>query len=63
MEKKNNSPLKISSLSEMHDLLQLPKPLHPLVSLVDNTKMAVNKDMLGKSFMLNFIKSRINIPK
>lgn len=56
MEKKNNSPLKISSLSEMHDLLQLPKPLHPLVSLVDNTKMAVSKDMLGKSFMLNFYK-------
>ncbi|WP_185288221.1 AraC family transcriptional regulator [Chryseobacterium lactis] len=56
MEKKNNSPLKISSLSEMHDLLQLPKPLHPLVSLVDNTKMAVSRDMLGKSFMLNFYK-------
>ncbi|HCN50260.1 MAG TPA: AraC family transcriptional regulator [Chryseobacterium sp.] len=56
MEKKNNSPLKISSLSEIHDLLQLPKPLHPLVSLVDNTKMAVSRDMLGKSFMLNFYK-------
>lgn len=56
MEKKENSPLKISSISELHDLLSLPKPLHPLVSLVDNTKMAIDKDMLGRSFVLNFYK-------
>lgn len=56
MEKKENSPLKISSISELHDLLRLPKPLHPLVSLVDNTKMAIDKDMLRKSFILNFYK-------
>lgn len=56
MEKRDNSPLKISSISEMHDLLQLPKPLHPLVSLVDNTKMTISKDMLSRSFILNFYK-------
>ncbi len=43
MEKKENTPLKISSISEMHDLLHLPKPLHPLVSLVDNRKMSIEK--------------------
>ena len=56
MEKKENSPLKISSISELHDMLKLPKPLHPLVSLVDNTKMAIEKDMLRRSFILNFYK-------
>lgn len=56
MEKKDNVPLKISSISELHDLLQLPKPLHPLVSLVDNTKMNVNKEFLIKSFLFNFYK-------
>lgn len=56
MEKKDNVPLKISSISELHDILQLPKPLHPLVSLVDNTKMKVNKGMLKRSFTLDFYK-------
>ncbi|AZA83428.1 AraC family transcriptional regulator [Chryseobacterium lactis] len=56
MEKKENLPLKISSISELHDLLQLPKPLHPLVSLVDNTKMKINKEFLTRSFLLNFYK-------
>ncbi|MDR6461888.1 MULTISPECIES: AraC family transcriptional regulator [Chryseobacterium] len=56
MEKKDNIPLKISSISELHDMLQLPKPLHPLVSLVDNTKMSIKKDMLKRSFILDFYK-------
>nr|WP_315027905.1 helix-turn-helix transcriptional regulator [uncultured Chryseobacterium sp.] len=56
MEKKDNTPLKITSISELHDLLQLPKPVHPLVSLVDNTKMSINKEYLTKSFLLNFYK-------
>jgi AraC-like DNA-binding protein len=56
MEKKNNSPLKISSISELHTVLQLPKPLHPLISLVDNTKMSVDKHYLDRSFTLGFFK-------
>ncbi|MGI9582863.1 helix-turn-helix domain-containing protein [Chryseobacterium sp. RRHN12] len=56
MEKKDNTPLKISSISELHDILQLPKPLHPMVSLVDNTEMKVNKEMLKRSFILDFYK-------
>lgn len=56
MEKKDNTPQKISSISELHDSLQLPKPLHPLVSLVDNKKMSINKEMLGKSFLFDFYK-------
>ncbi|WP_426478377.1 helix-turn-helix domain-containing protein [Chryseobacterium sp. CBSDS_008] len=56
MEKKDSIPLKISSISELHNILQLPKPLHPLVSLVDNTTMSIKKDMLKRSFILDFYK-------
>jgi len=37
-------------------VLGLPKPLHPLVSLVDNTTIAINKQDLPASFLLNFYK-------
>lgn len=56
MEKKDNSPLKISSISELHQILQVPKPLHPLISLVDNTQMSVNKELLNRNFVMNFYK-------
>lgn len=56
MEKKDNAPLKISFISELHDILQVPKPLHPLISLVDNTTMSVNKEILNRNFVLNFYK-------
>ncbi|MDQ0594390.1 AraC family transcriptional activator of pobA [Chryseobacterium ginsenosidimutans] len=56
MEKKDNSPLKISSISELHTILQVPKPLHPLISLVDNTKMNIDKHDLSRSFTMGFYK-------
>lgn len=56
MEKKEYIPLKISSISELHNMLRLPKPLHPLVSLIDNSNMKVNKEMLNRSFLLDFYK-------
>ncbi|MEY8760015.1 helix-turn-helix domain-containing protein [Chryseobacterium tongliaoense] len=56
MEKKDNVPLKISSISELHNMLRLPKPLHPLISLVDNTQMSVNKEMFKRNFILDFYK-------
>ena len=55
MEKKD-SPLKIASISELHSILQLTKPLHPLISLVDNSKMSINKEFLYRSFHLGFYK-------
>ncbi|CEJ71759.1 hypothetical protein BN1195_04109 [Chryseobacterium oranimense G311] len=63
MEKKDHSPIKISSISELHSMLQLPKPLHPLVSLVDNTKMIVHKELLDRNFYLNFYKISYKFPK
>ncbi|MFT3910748.1 MAG: helix-turn-helix transcriptional regulator [Ferruginibacter sp.] len=56
MKKTGNTPLKIESISDLHRMLGLPKPLHPLVSLVDNTEIALDKDQLPVSFLLNFYK-------
>jgi len=49
-------PFKIDSISELHRLLGLPSPLHPLVSLVDNTKIAVEIGQLPETFLLDFYK-------
>ncbi|WP_316825686.1 helix-turn-helix transcriptional regulator [Pedobacter miscanthi] len=54
MEKK--APLRISSISELHHLLKVPKPVHPLISLVDNSQIATNTEMLDRPFFLNFYK-------
>lgn len=56
MKKEENIPHQFNSISDLHRVLGLPKPLHPLVSLVDNTDIAVDKDQLPGSFLLNFYK-------
>ena len=56
MEKKNNNPAKISSISQFHSLLKLPKPLHPMISLIDNTHLVINADLTNTSFLLDFYK-------
>lgn len=56
MKKRENNPQKFNSISDLHRVLGLPKPLHPLVSLVDNTQIAVVKDELPVSFLFNFYK-------
>lgn len=56
MKKEEHIPHSFNSISDLHRMLGLPKPLHPLVSLVDNTQLAVNKGELPHSFLLNFYK-------
>jgi AraC family transcriptional activator of pobA len=56
VKKEENIPHQFNSISDLHRVLGLPKPLHPLVSLVDNTEIAVDKDQLPASFLLNFYK-------
>lgn len=56
MEKKNNNPAKISSISQFHNLLNLPKPLNPMISLVDNTQLVINEDLDNTAFVLEFYK-------
>lgn len=56
MKKATPSPFKIESISTLHRLLGLPSPLHPLISMIDNTKIAVGVDQLPESFLLSFFK-------
>ncbi|SKC43833.1 helix-turn-helix domain-containing protein [Ohtaekwangia koreensis] len=54
--KKEENPYKFNSISDLHRVLGLAKPLHPLVSLVDNSTISVEKQNLPTSFLLNFYK-------
>jgi AraC-like DNA-binding protein len=50
------APHKIDAISDLHRMLGLPGPLHPLVSLIDNTKIAALVDHLPETFLLSFYK-------
>jgi AraC family transcriptional activator of pobA len=54
--KKENSPQVIQSISELLRFLQLPKPMHPLVALVDYKDIKADTEHLGKGYVLNFYK-------
>ena len=56
MKTEKNTPHSFNSISDLHRMLGLPKPLHPLISLVDNTRIAVDKDQLPSAFLFNFYK-------
>ena len=42
--------IKIKSISQMHTMLRVPNPKHPLISLVDASKLVVNKNDVGTKF-------------
>lgn len=54
VKKENKHPHRFSSIIELHQVLELPKPLHPLFSLFDNTQIAVNKKNLPTNFIFDF---------
>lgn len=56
MKKGNNIPQKFNSISEFHKLLGFPKPLHPLVSLVNYADIKIPYSELPKILLLNFYK-------
>ena len=56
MRKEENIPQKFNSISELHRALGFPKPLHPLVSLVNYADIKTPYDELPKSLLLNFYK-------
>lgn len=56
MKKEETIPHRFTSISELHRALGLPKPFHPLISLVDNTKIAIEKSGIPSSFILDFYK-------
>lgn len=56
MKRKENTPHRFETLSEMHRVLGLPKPLHPLISLVDNKDNEVDLRKMPESFIHDFYK-------
>ncbi|HWB26023.1 MAG TPA: helix-turn-helix transcriptional regulator [Chitinophagaceae bacterium] len=56
MKRQENVPLTFNSIIELHRVLGLSKPLHPLITLVDNTTISVDKEQLPSAFLLNFYK-------
>ncbi|MES2776045.1 MAG: helix-turn-helix transcriptional regulator [Bacteroidota bacterium] len=56
MKKDLNPPLKIESISQLHEILGFPKPVHPLISLNQNANMIVEDELLNRNFLFNFYK-------
>ena len=56
MKKENNISHKFNSITEAHRLLGLPKPKHPLVSLINSENNLVSSSSLTGSHVLNFYK-------
>ncbi|WP_432712853.1 helix-turn-helix domain-containing protein [Pedobacter sp.] len=56
MKKEEMLPYKFESLTDFHQMFGLPKPVHPLVSLIDINDMKYNPADLPSSIVLNFFK-------
>lgn len=57
MKKEETFPVKFESLSHFHRVLGLQKPMHPLISVIDNMdENLVHNCNLPSPFMLNFYK-------
>jgi AraC family transcriptional activator of pobA len=54
MKKEANYPYVINSISELHRLLGLPKPEHPLISVIDMSGIKCHFDADMKSVIYNF---------
>ena len=46
--------IRIESISELHAIMGLPKPKHPLISLIDASKIDVPEDKLGIKIVYDF---------
>jgi AraC family transcriptional activator of pobA len=56
MKKDDSTIQKFNSISELHKALGFPKPLHPLVSLVNYADIKTPYEKLPKALLLNFYK-------
>ncbi len=56
MKKEENTPQKFESLSEAHRAFGLPKPLHPLISLINGTTIPAALNSPPHSHVLSFYK-------
>ena len=56
MKLESKQPVIFNSISELHKALGLPKPLHPLISLVNYSDVKADTAQLGKGMVFNFYK-------
>ncbi|RKR84075.1 helix-turn-helix protein [Mucilaginibacter gracilis] len=56
MKNVSKQPVIFDSISALHRALGLPKPLHPLISLVDYSNITVDTAELEKGMLFNFYK-------
>jgi AraC family transcriptional activator of pobA len=56
MKKEDKAPYKFKSLTEMHRVLGLPQPVHPLISLVENSHNEIDLRKFPTSFVHEFYK-------
>ncbi|MEO7215716.1 helix-turn-helix transcriptional regulator [Mucilaginibacter sp.] len=56
MKKEENSPVQIASLSQAHQFFGLPKPMHPLVSLINGRQVQAENMALPQHHVLGFYK-------
>ena len=56
MKKEESLHRKFDSLAEFHRVFGLPKPLHPMISLIDISRVRIQRHELADSFVLNFYK-------
>ena len=56
MKKGENIPHRFETLSELHRVLGLPKPLHPLISLVENKDNEIEISKMPGTFIHDFYK-------
>lgn len=56
MKKENSTPHRIRTITELHGLLGLPHPRHPLISIIDNGQLSVDTHSLPKTMLFDFYK-------
>jgi AraC family transcriptional activator of pobA len=56
MKKEENAPFKLESLSEAHRLFGLPKPQHPLITIINGAKNQPNMNGFRQNHVLRFYK-------
>ena len=56
MKKEEHLLRKFDSLSDVHRVFGLPKPLHPMISFIDIKDINIQRHELADSFALNFYK-------
>ncbi len=54
MKKIDNTPYTVNSISELHRLLSLPKPTHPLISVIDFNDVVPVSNEIGSCLVINF---------